>query len=291
MECNIYNRQDYGGYWKRGLADLIDGIFLGIGFGIVGFGPKNVAGILEIVIFLTYMIWFKLSYGATPGYQMLDMKIVSINGAELTLKQIVIRLFSTFFSAVLFGLGYIWIAFDKNKQAWHDKIAGTYVIKAGVTPIQTVRIPQTSLIRMQLFVSAVVVSVVLLIGGVGGVISLVKSSDAYQLSEQYIKTNRWVQQEVGNPVTIGWFPKGNISLKDERREANFTIQASGIKGEIAIAVMLEKRGGHWEIIEAGYADKAGQYIDITRPFVHTAKRGSVSRRPIKNEASVTLLLV
>jgi len=172
---------------------------------------------------------------------------------------------------VLFGLGYIWIAFDKNKQAWHDKIAGTYVIKAGVTPIQTVRIPQTSLIRMQLFVSAVVVSVVLLIGGVGGVISLVKSSDAYQLSEQYIKTNRWVQQEVGNPVTIGWFPKGNISLKDERGEANFTIQASGIKGEIAIAVMLEKRGAQWEIIEAGYADKARRYIDITQPYVAAAK--------------------
>jgi uncharacterized RDD family membrane protein YckC len=27
------------------------------------------------------------------------------------------------------GLGFIWIAFDDGKQAWHDKIAGTVVVR------------------------------------------------------------------------------------------------------------------------------------------------------------------
>ncbi|HNR59128.1 MAG TPA: RDD family protein [Methanothrix sp.] len=27
-------------------------------------------------------------------------------------------------------LGYIWVLFDKKRQGWHDKIAGTYVVNA-----------------------------------------------------------------------------------------------------------------------------------------------------------------
>jgi uncharacterized RDD family membrane protein YckC len=27
------------------------------------------------------------------------------------------------------GLGFFWIAFDAGKQAWHDKIAGTVVVR------------------------------------------------------------------------------------------------------------------------------------------------------------------
>ncbi|MBI5649101.1 MAG: RDD family protein [Chloroflexi bacterium] len=33
-------------------------------------------------------------------------------------------------SGFVFALGFIWILFDTDKQGWHDKIAGTYVVKA-----------------------------------------------------------------------------------------------------------------------------------------------------------------
>ena len=33
-------------------------------------------------------------------------------------------------NTVVFGIGWIWAAFDKDKQGWHDKLAGTVVIKA-----------------------------------------------------------------------------------------------------------------------------------------------------------------
>jgi uncharacterized RDD family membrane protein YckC len=29
----------------------------------------------------------------------------------------------------VFGLGALWIIRDPERQAWHDKIAGTYVVK------------------------------------------------------------------------------------------------------------------------------------------------------------------
>ncbi len=32
-------------------------------------------------------------------------------------------------TAVVILPGYVWILIDKKKQGWHDKIAGTYVVK------------------------------------------------------------------------------------------------------------------------------------------------------------------
>jgi uncharacterized RDD family membrane protein YckC len=39
------------------------------------------------------------------------------------------RYFAYFLSTIPLGLGLIWVAFDKRKQGWHDKLAGTVVIK------------------------------------------------------------------------------------------------------------------------------------------------------------------
>jgi uncharacterized RDD family membrane protein YckC len=41
----------------------------------------------------------------------------------------VVRALSCFLSAVVAGLGFLWIAFDGDKQGWHDKIAGTVVVR------------------------------------------------------------------------------------------------------------------------------------------------------------------
>jgi uncharacterized RDD family membrane protein YckC len=150
MECNVYNREDYGGYWRRSFADFLDGIVLVIVYGVVIAVLGTPIPILTFVIFLAYMIGFKVYGGATPGYRILGMRIVAINGQEVTLQQVVIRLLSSIFSGLAFGLGFIWIAIDENKQAWHDKAAGTYVIRSAANPIRTVEIPQSGLIRGKL---------------------------------------------------------------------------------------------------------------------------------------------
>jgi uncharacterized RDD family membrane protein YckC len=43
--------------------------------------------------------------------------------------RLVIRLLCYFVSALPFYLGFLWAAFDRRKQGWHDKIAGTVVIQ------------------------------------------------------------------------------------------------------------------------------------------------------------------
>jgi uncharacterized RDD family membrane protein YckC len=40
-----------------------------------------------------------------------------------------IRALSCFLSLLPLGLGFLWIAFDRDRQAWHDKVAGTVVIR------------------------------------------------------------------------------------------------------------------------------------------------------------------
>jgi uncharacterized RDD family membrane protein YckC len=57
------------------------------------------------------------------------LKIVRLDGRELSWDTAVVRALGCFLSLAFAGLGFFWIAFDKERQAWHDKIAGTVVVR------------------------------------------------------------------------------------------------------------------------------------------------------------------
>jgi len=85
--------------------------------------------------FLNYLlpaiivIAFWLFKSATPGKMATKLTIVDAKtGKKPTLVQFLLRYIGYFLSSI-FLLGFIWIAFDKRKQGWHDKIAGTVVIR------------------------------------------------------------------------------------------------------------------------------------------------------------------
>ena len=42
-------------------------------------------------------------------------------------------------SAIVFFLGFFWVIFDRNRQAWHDKIVGTYVVYTDPNLAKTIR--------------------------------------------------------------------------------------------------------------------------------------------------------
>ena len=272
MECNVYVRTQYGGYWKRGSANLIDCLLLGIVFTIVSFSSNILTAVVELVIFLAYMIGLKFAFGATVGYWLLNIKIVSINGAKPTVQQIAIRLVAAFFSALALGLGFLWIALDKNKQAWHDKIAGTYVIRPKATPVGTTEIRGKNLIRTNLFATLSVVSVALFIGLFVGMRTFLKDSEAYQSAENYLKTNPRVQQEVGKPVKIGWFFTGNFAVIGDYGKAFFLMQVSGNKGRKTVFLLSDKTAEQWKTTKAGYTDNAGKFVDLSKPIVAVAKK-------------------
>ena len=67
----------------------------------------------------------------TIGKRILGLRVISAEKRKISWGQSILRelMFNIGFNVL--GLGSLWIAFDKKKQGWHDKIAGTYVIKTG----------------------------------------------------------------------------------------------------------------------------------------------------------------
>ena len=80
------------------------------------------------VVVATILFWrFR---GATPGKMLVKARIVRASdlGSPST-GRLLGRFFAYFISIVPMFLGFLWIAFDRRKQGWHDKIAGTVVIR------------------------------------------------------------------------------------------------------------------------------------------------------------------
>ncbi|MBX5463192.1 MAG: RDD family protein [Steroidobacteraceae bacterium] len=67
--------------------------------------------------------------GTTIGGIVFGLKVVRVDGRPIDWATATVRALSCFLSLVVAGLGFIWIAFDPGRQAWHDKIAGTAVVR------------------------------------------------------------------------------------------------------------------------------------------------------------------
>jgi uncharacterized RDD family membrane protein YckC/cytoskeletal protein CcmA (bactofilin family) len=109
------------GFWKRLLADLLDFILLGLLVPLLGKGFLPVA----VVYFVALWTW----RGTTIGSLLLRLKVVRTDGSPVTFPVALVRSLSSFFSLLVLGLGFLWTAWDREKQSWHDKIAGTVVVQ------------------------------------------------------------------------------------------------------------------------------------------------------------------
>jgi len=80
------------------------------------------------------LIFWVHSDGATPGKKLLGIKIIKSNGERLRLPNAIIRYIGLFISGFTVTIGFLWVIWDKKKQALHDKIAGTLVVKTEHKP-------------------------------------------------------------------------------------------------------------------------------------------------------------
>lgn len=86
--------------------------------------------IFETVILTVVIIILWVYKAATPGKMLLNMKIVDAKTLQKPgIIQSLVRYFAYIPALLPLYLGFIWIYFDKRKQGFHDKIAGTIVIK------------------------------------------------------------------------------------------------------------------------------------------------------------------
>jgi uncharacterized RDD family membrane protein YckC len=86
-------------------------------------------GDFHIVVLAVYgAVMWKLR-GTTVGGIVFDLHVVRLDGRPLDWETAIVRALGCFLSLAIAGLGFLWIAFDHQKQAWHDKIAGTVVVR------------------------------------------------------------------------------------------------------------------------------------------------------------------
>jgi uncharacterized RDD family membrane protein YckC len=128
---------DKAGWGTRALAILIDAIGIGIIAGAVssilngdatGTQSQGLSTLFQAAYF-TYF-WSAAGKGQTLGSRALKIRVVKTDGSYLDYVGAFLRYVGFVISCVVFLIGVIWAAFDAQKQGWHDKIAGTYVVKA-----------------------------------------------------------------------------------------------------------------------------------------------------------------
>lgn len=112
------------GFWIRMAALLIDMLLIGFLMGVLH-RMLN----LELVVLAAYgAVMWKLR-GSTIGGIVFDLRVVRLDGQNIDWATAIVRALGCFLSLAVGGLGFFWIAFDEAKQAWHDKIAGTVVVR------------------------------------------------------------------------------------------------------------------------------------------------------------------
>ena len=142
MESSSLSSPDYAGFGRRAVAFLLDwliAIVILVPLLVVGFGMREVSldptehswDLLVPVAIGVVVVGFWRYCGATPGKMALALKIVDASsGARPSTLRLVVRFLAYFVSALPLYLGFIWIAVDRRKQGWHDKIARTIVVNS-----------------------------------------------------------------------------------------------------------------------------------------------------------------
>lgn len=112
------------GFMIRLAALGLDVILWGIIAGILGLNPP----ILLLWLAIYGAVMWKLK-GTTIGGVVCGLKIVRLDDREIDWATAIVRALGCFLSLAVVGLGFLWVAIDDDKQSWHDKIAGTTVVR------------------------------------------------------------------------------------------------------------------------------------------------------------------
>jgi uncharacterized RDD family membrane protein YckC len=134
---------EYVGFWLRTAASLIDSVLvslllvpiasllLGHGLQFDMSGDFSLTSLLiNVVLPAVAVVWFWIARQATPGKMVFGARVVDAqSGAPMTTRQSIGRYLGYYVSLFGLGLGFAWVAFDARKQGWHDKLAGTVVIR------------------------------------------------------------------------------------------------------------------------------------------------------------------
>jgi len=142
-------RYQYGGFWIRFAAVVVDGIILWVVnlipnllvLGAIGFNrrnPRDFMGILAaqgvlmliyLAVSFVYETGFIGRFGATPGKMVCQLQVINADGSKVSYQKAAARYGAKLINSFTLLIGYIMAAFDDEKRALHDRICDTRVIR------------------------------------------------------------------------------------------------------------------------------------------------------------------
>jgi len=120
----------YASLWARLLAVLIDAIIISAATGtaiVATFGHGLAFGFLGPWLYEAFMM--SSEWQATVGKRVMSIVVTDLHGGRISFGRATGRHFAKYLSAFLLGIGFIMAAFTSKKQALHDIIAETVVVK------------------------------------------------------------------------------------------------------------------------------------------------------------------
>lgn len=111
------------GFWMRLFATLLDAVLIGA---TVGIATKGLLFLPAWFVYHVGMWWWK---GTTIGGIVFSLKIIREDGRPMTFGVAFVRSLASLFSLIALGLGFFWAGWSREKRAWHDRIAGTIVVR------------------------------------------------------------------------------------------------------------------------------------------------------------------
>lgn len=136
----------YAGFWRRVAAVILDGLILSIvevplNIGMMGANAwaenpsraSAVSTLSTLISWLYYSLMESSAKQATVGKMALGIVVTDLGGQRITFARATGRYFAKILSALIIGIGFLMAAFTEKKQALHDLLASTLVVK-GVAP-------------------------------------------------------------------------------------------------------------------------------------------------------------
>jgi uncharacterized RDD family membrane protein YckC len=188
----------HAGFWLRFVAYLIDGAILLAGqvaISIVlaiagaaldaatssissGSSPARIgSGLTSLLAWVIGLagqwLYFSLQessgHQATVGKRVMGIKVVDVEGRRITFGRATARYFSKILSALICDIGFIMAGFTERKQALHDMVAGTLVVRAQPAATRSGAVVAIAalavVVAVLLFTSIVVVVILATMGG------------------------------------------------------------------------------------------------------------------------------
>lgn len=126
---------EHAGFWNRLAASLIDALILGVPLWLIIYviGLNDDQLITNVISIISNWLYnaLQITSGsqATIGKKALGIKVVGMNGEKISFANATGRFFGKYISSIILGIGFLMAGFTEKKQALHDIMASTLVIK------------------------------------------------------------------------------------------------------------------------------------------------------------------